>query len=60
MRVFYGQMFGTTLPPDLGSSLWKWGLLIFALAWLWSLVTSIQMIRNAPKDTIPPLPPKIS
>jgi hypothetical protein len=60
MRVFYGQMFGTELAPDTGSSLWKWGLGIFAAAWLWSLVTSIQIIRSAPKDTIPPLPPKIS
>lgn len=59
MRVFYGQMFGTNLPPDLGSSLWKWGLGVFAVAWVWALVTSIQIVRNVPKESIPPIPPKI-
>ncbi|MEO5803751.1 MAG: hypothetical protein ABIR24_09480 [Verrucomicrobiota bacterium] len=60
MRVFYGQMFGTDLPADAGTQLGKWGITIFTLAWVWSLVTSIQIMRTLPKDFIPHLPPKIS
>jgi hypothetical protein len=59
MRLFYGQMFGTDLPADAGTKLGKWGVIIFVLSWMWSLVTSIQILRNLPKDSIPPLPPKI-
>lgn len=57
MRVFYGQIEGTTLPANTGNKLGEWGLIVFAAAWLWSLVTSIQMIRSAPKDSIPPSKP---
>lgn len=60
MRVLYGQMFGTDLPADAGTQLGKWGIIIFAMAWVWSLVTSIQILQNLPKDSIPHLPPKIS
>lgn len=64
MRVFYGQMFGTDLPADAGSSLLKWGLMIFVASWVWSLVTSIQLLRQAPEENAPPtlpsrLPPKL-
>lgn len=59
MRVFYGQIFGTDLPPDAGTQLGKWGIIIFAMAWAWALMTSIQIMRALPKDFIPPLPPKI-
>ena len=59
MRLFYGQIAGTDLPVDAGSRLLVWGLAIFAISWIWSLITSIQMIRSAPEDVIPPLPPKI-
>ena len=59
MRVLYGQMFGTDLPADAGAKLGKWGIIIFAAAWVWSLVTSIQILQNLPKDSIPHLPPKI-
>ncbi len=59
MRLFYGQIMGTDLPLDAGARLLRWGLAIFAVAWVWSLVTSIQIIRNAPKEFLPPLPPKL-
>lgn len=57
MRLFYGLIEGTDLPVDAGNELGKWGVIIFAAAWVWSLATSIQMIRSAPKDSPPPLPP---
>ena len=60
MRSFYGQMFESDLRFDSGFALAKWGILLFVVAWLWSLVTSIQVIRSVPKDSIPPIPPKIS
>ena len=59
MRVFYGQIFGTELSPTAGDQLWKWGLIIFAASWIWALVTSIQIMRSTPKDSIPPLPPTL-
>ena len=59
MRAFYGQMFGTDLPAEAGNQLGKWGIIIFAAAWMWALVTSIQILRAMPKDSIPHLPPKI-
>ena len=60
MRLFYGQMFGTDLPADAGTKLGIWGIIIFAMAWAWSLVTSIQILQNLPKDSVSDLPPKIS
>jgi hypothetical protein len=60
MRVLYGQMFGTDLPADAGTKLGEWGIIIFAVAWVWSLVTSVQILRALPEDSIPPIPPKIS
>jgi len=59
MRLLYGQMFGTDLPADAGTKLGKWGITIFAIAWVWALVTSIQIMRTLPKDSIPHLPPRI-
>ena len=59
LRVFYGQMFGTDLPVDAGTKLGKWGVIIFAAAWVWALVTSIQIMRTLPEDSIPSIPPKI-
>jgi len=59
MRLLYGQLAETNLPIDAGSSLGRWGVALFATAWVWSLVTSIQIIRNVPKEFILPLPPKL-
>jgi len=30
--------------------MWKWGLICFAAAWAWSLVTSISLWRQAVAD----------
>lgn len=59
MRLFYGQISGTDLPVDAGSRFLVWGLGLFAVAWIWSLITSIQIIRHAPEVVPPPLPPKV-
>jgi hypothetical protein len=59
MRTYYGLMFGNDVPANTGSPYGKWGVVLFGAAWLWSLVTSFQIICAAPKDIVPPLPPKI-
>lgn len=57
MRLLYGQMFGTDIPVNAGNQAGQWGLIFFGIAWLWSLLTSIQIVMNAPKSSPPP--PKI-
>jgi len=57
MRLLYGQMFGTTIPLDAGNQLGKWGVIFFGIAWLWALISSIQIVLSAPKSS--PVPPKI-
>ena len=46
--------------------MWKYGLILFAAGWLWSLITSIAMWREAksmtPPSAVPPIvtnPPEI-
>ena len=48
MSAYYSQMFGegATHQPTVFSGLWLGGIL-FALAWCWSLVTSICLVRAA-------------
>jgi hypothetical protein len=73
-RVF-NQQFGRLEPSDSDSSgwIWKWGLLLFGASWLWSLVTSLSLWRQAKSDeraetkAVPPRitdlpgqPPKLS
>lgn len=58
MRLMYGQIYGTDLPLDLGDTAGKWGLGLFVAAWIWSLITSIQLFR-AVKETPMSIPPKI-
>ena len=70
-RVFYRMTVEAMGQPAGKSSLeWMWnlGLLLFGAAWVWSLVTSLSLLRefrNAPPPgpsavppRIPPLPPK--
>lgn len=60
MRLLYGQIFGTNLPLELGDNFLRSGLILFGIAWLWALISSIQIIQATPKDTPPPaIPPKI-
>src|SRR5947209_12159585 len=37
--------------------MWKWGVVIFAASWLWSLVTSISLWREVKTEKVPPVLP---
>jgi hypothetical protein len=62
MRQFYGQIEGNVEVKPVG-----WigltGVVIFAAAWVWSLVTSISLIREARRNRAtqfnPPQPPPL-
>jgi hypothetical protein len=69
----YLQQLGEPVPRDSSGWMWKWGLLFFGASWLWSLVTSISLWRQAKSDeraepkAVPPRiadlpgqPPKLS
>ena len=63
MTDYYGPMFDQQSAPHLDFRLLKWGAAIFAAAWGWSLVTSIQLLRAmktpTPESTIePPVLPR--
>src|ERR1700744_5122367 len=49
MIPYYGQMFSDTPPPAVGFKMLGWGFALFALAWVWSLVTSLSLSRAAGK-----------
>ena len=34
--------------------MWKWGLIFFGAAWLWSLITSISLWRESQSENVPP------
>ncbi len=46
---YYGEMFSDTPPSIVGLSMVGEGMGLFALAWVWSLVTSISLSREASK-----------
>jgi len=69
----YLQQLDEPVPPDSSGWMWRWGLLFFGASWMWSLVTSLSLWRQAKADepaelrTIPPKltnlpgqPPKLS
>ena len=61
-RVFL-QQFGDPVPPDSSGWMWKWGLLFFGAGWLWSLVTSLSLLRQAKADgqvEPKPIPPRMA
>ena len=61
-RVFLQQL-GETVPPDSSGWMWKWGLLLFGAGWLWSLVTSLSLLRQAKADgqvEPQPIPPRMA
>ncbi|MGA2240808.1 MAG: hypothetical protein ABSH11_02065 [Verrucomicrobiota bacterium] len=61
-RVFLQQL-GETVPPDSSGWMWKWGLLLFSAGWLWSLVTSLSLLRQAKADgqvESKPIPPRMT
>lgn len=47
-------------PPPARQGLGKWGLILFGIAWLWSLATSISLFREASAAAKIPAPPKIT
>ena len=71
-HVFLQQL-GEPVPPDSSGWMGKWGLICFGASWLWSLATSLSLLRQAKADgpveprTAPPRmadlpgqPPKLS
>ena len=61
-RVFLQQL-GESVPPDSSGWMWKWGLLLFGAGWLWSLVTSLSLLRQAKADgqvEPKPIPPRMA
>ena len=71
-RVTMEQL-GEPVPPKASGWMGKWGLICFGASWLWSLATSLSLLRQAKADepveprTAPPRmadlpgqPPKLS
>jgi hypothetical protein len=57
------QQLGDPVPPDSSGRMWKWGLLFFGASWLWSLVTSLSLWRQAKADgqvETKPIPPRMA
>jgi hypothetical protein len=59
MRLLYGQIYGTDLPMDAGNTAGKWGVFFFGVAWIWALMTSIQIIKMTKTPSPLDVPPKI-
>ncbi len=59
MRLLYGQMYGTDLPLDVGNTAGLCGLFFFGAAWIWSLITSVQLIKSVKQRHPLDIPPKI-
>ena len=45
------------VPPS--GFLLHWGIAIFGIAWLWSLITSIQILMAFPRNSTSRIPPRI-
>ena len=61
-RIFLQQL-GDPVPTDSSGWMWKWGLLFFGASWLWSLVTSLDLWRQAIADEPvepKPVPPRMA
>ena len=52
--TYYSFMFasGPAENPDLRHELWKSGGMLFGAAWLWALLTSISLIREARANAV--------
>jgi Mg2+/Co2+ transporter CorB len=61
MVPYYGMMFGDSQPEPINWKILETGAILFALSWLWSLVTSISIFsearRNAAADLLKSSPP---
>lgn len=61
-HVFLQQL-GEPAPPDSSGGMGKWGLICFGASWLWSLVTSLSLLRQAKADgpvETKPIPPRMA
>jgi hypothetical protein len=61
-RVFLQQL-DEPVPPDSSGWAGKWGLICFGGSWLWSLVTSLSLLRQAKSDgqvKSRPIPPRMT
>ena len=61
-RIYLRQL-DEAVPPDSSGWMWKWGLLLFGASWLWSLVTSLSLWRQAQSDEqveSRPIPPRMA
>ncbi|MGA2179616.1 MAG: hypothetical protein ABSH15_08550 [Verrucomicrobiota bacterium] len=59
----YLQQLGEPVPPDSSGWMGKWGLICFGTGWLWSLVTSLSLLRQAKADgqvEPKPIPPRMA
>jgi hypothetical protein len=57
------QQSGEPVPPDSSGWMWKWGVLLFGAGWLWSLVTSLSLWRQAKADELAEsnrIPPRLA
>lgn len=52
MVPYYGMMFSDTPPPPINGKVAEAGAALFALAWCWSLVTSISVYSAASKVSV--------
>jgi hypothetical protein len=65
-QIFYRsimEQMDKPVPPDPAGWTWKWGVLFFGVAWLWSLVTSIGLWRAAKaaeREAQSDVPPRIN
>ncbi|MGB7748271.1 MAG: hypothetical protein WBN75_13405 [Verrucomicrobiia bacterium] len=61
-HVFLQQL-GEPVPPDSSGWMGKWGIICFGASWLWSLVTSLSLWRQAQSDEqveSRPIPPRMA
>jgi len=61
-HVFLQQL-GEPVPPDSSGWMGKWGIICFGASWLWSLVTSLSLLRQAKADgqiEPKPIPPRMT
>ena len=59
----YLQQLDEPVPPDSAGWTGKWGLICFGASWLWSLVTSLSLLRQAKADEPAepgPVPPRMA
>ncbi len=57
------QQLDEPVPPDSSGRMGKWGLICFGGSWLWSLVTSLSLLRQAKSDERvepKPIPPRMA